>query len=308
MNNQKRRLKLDKFNEVFQFLDEYGGTSFIADINKENYDEERYKNIINLKTKAYDEFWKKIFFKIEPYLKDKNKKQLDKIQNWQNSGNIYNYFWIQIKDKDKLDYASSISIVVAEDKVFIKIEYKFTSKNNINPLANHNKYILSIDQWRERYNLNLEKYFLDYECQSGREKLNLNDFIENHDLRSKIEEKIKNGDNFRIVIQKEFDKDYVLSCNNFELEIAQSINEIDFLYEKAVENNYILENTPNQFIDTIKKQKMSKSYKIALLSAFIDNEGMKKKDGSHQDRAFDTHIFRGDPVRQNGDSGCQPLD
>ena len=55
---------MDKFNEVFQFLDEYGGTSFIADINKENYDEERYKNIINLKTKAYDEFWKKIFFKI----------------------------------------------------------------------------------------------------------------------------------------------------------------------------------------------------------------------------------------------------
>ena len=92
----KRRVTLNKFKEVFQFLDEYGGTSFIADANKENYNEERYKNITNLKMKSYDEVWKNLFSEIKPYINDKDKKQQYRIQKWQNSGNIYNYFWTQI--------------------------------------------------------------------------------------------------------------------------------------------------------------------------------------------------------------------
>ena len=223
---------MNNFKEVFKFLEEYGGTSFIADVNKESYNEERYKNITNLKIKAYDEFWKNLFSQVLPYLKDKNKKQLYKIQGWQNSGKIYNYFWIQVKDKEKFDYASSISIVVGEDKVFIKIEYQFTSKNNINPVENHKKYILNLEKWKENYNLNLEKYYLYYEYKSSSEKISLNDFMNNNQLKSLLEDRIKNNEDFRIVIQKEFDKDYVLSSNNFELEIAQSINELDFLYEK----------------------------------------------------------------------------
>ena len=59
--------------------------------------------------------------------------------------------------------------------------------------------------------------------------------MEHHELRSSLEEKIKNNENIKIVIQKEFDKDYILSSNNFELEIAQSINELNFLYEKSIE-------------------------------------------------------------------------
>ena len=38
---------------------------------------------------------------------------------------------------------------------------------------------------------------------------------------------------FRVVVGKEFDKDYVLDSNIFQLEIAQSINELNYLYEKA---------------------------------------------------------------------------
>lgn len=62
------------------------------------------------------------------------------------------------------------------------------------------------------------------------EKVSLNNFMENHKLKSDLEEKIKDNENFRIVIQKEFDKDYILSSNDFEMEKAQSINELDFLY------------------------------------------------------------------------------
>ncbi|WP_434797359.1 hypothetical protein [Terrisporobacter vanillatitrophus] len=51
---------MNKFKEVFQFLGLYGGTSFIADANKNNYDKERYNNITNLKITAYDEVWKNI--------------------------------------------------------------------------------------------------------------------------------------------------------------------------------------------------------------------------------------------------------
>ena len=61
--------------------------------------------------------------------------------------------------------------------------------------------------------------------------------MKNEELKSCLEEKVENNEDFKIVIQKEFDKDYVLNSNNFELEIAQSINEIDFLYEQAIKND-----------------------------------------------------------------------
>lgn len=48
----QRRFKLNKFKEVFQFLAQYGGTGFISDAKKKNYDEERYNNITNLKVIA----------------------------------------------------------------------------------------------------------------------------------------------------------------------------------------------------------------------------------------------------------------
>lgn len=226
---------MNKFKEVFQFLDQYGGTSFIADENKNNYDEERYNNITNLKAIAYDEFWKSLFSQISPYLKDRDKKQLYKIQNWKNKNKICNYFTIQIKDVEKLNYASSISIVAGKEGIYVKVEYEYTSKNTVNPVSNHNKYILSLDKWKEIYNVRLDKYYINYEDESGDQRISLNNFMEHHELRSSLEEKIKNNENIRIVIQKEFDKDYVLISNNFELEIAQSINELNFLYEKSTE-------------------------------------------------------------------------
>ncbi|MFR2317470.1 McrB family protein [Terrisporobacter sp.] len=266
---------MSNFKDVFRFLDLYGGTSFIADVNKNNYDEERYKNITNLKVLAYDEVWKNLFLQISPYLKDKDKKQVYKIQNWQNSGKIYNYFWIQIKDKEKLNYASSISIVAGKEGIYIKVEYQYTSKNTINTVVNHNKYILSLDKWKENYNINLDKYYVYYDSGLGQEKISLNDFMENQELRNSLEGKIKNNENIRIVIQKEFDKDYILNSSNFELEIAQSINELDYLYEKAIENDSVSENIEIKFIEDIRSQKMSKSYKIALLSCFIDENQIK---------------------------------
>lgn len=226
---------MNKFKEVFQFLDQYGGTSFIADENKNNYDEERYNNITNLKAIAYDECWKNLFSQISPYLKDRDKKQLYKIQNWKNRNKICNYFTIQIKDAEKLNYASNISIVAGKEGIYVKVEYEYTSKNTVNTVSNHNKYILSLDKWKEIYNVRLDKYYINYEDESGDQRISLNNFMEHHELRSSLEEKIKNNENIKIVIQKEFDKDYILSSNNFELEIAQSINELNFLYEKSIE-------------------------------------------------------------------------
>ncbi|UPA29938.1 hypothetical protein L0P85_15340 [Terrisporobacter glycolicus] len=228
---------MNKFKKIFDFLHLYGGTSFISDANKSNYDKERYNNIINLKTTAYDEVWKNLFSQISPYLKDRENKQMYKIQRWQNSGKIYDYFGIQIKNKEKLNYASSISIVAEKEEIYIKVEYTYANKTTANAVINHNKYILSLNKWKENYNLNLDKYYVDYEDGSKRDKVKLNDFMKNEELKSCLEEKVENNEDFKIVIQKEFDKDYVLNSYNFELEIAQSINEIDFLYEKAIEND-----------------------------------------------------------------------
>ncbi|WP_343344314.1 AAA family ATPase [Terrisporobacter petrolearius] len=266
---------MNKLKEVFQFLDLYGGTSFIADANKNNYDKERYNNITSLKITAYDEVWKNLFSQISPYLKDRENKQMYKIQSWQNSGNISDYFWIQIKDKEKLNYASSISIVAEKEGIYIKVEYQYTNKTTANTVINHNKYILSFNKWQENYNLNLDKYYVDYEDGHKRDKVKLNDFMKNKELKSYLEEKIKNNEEFRIVIQKEFDKDYVLNSDNFELEIAQSINELDFLYEKAVQNDYEYIDIDEKFIEIIKSQRMNRSLKIALLSCFINENIMK---------------------------------
>lgn len=228
---------MNKFKGVFQFLDLYGGTSFIADANKNNYDKERYNNITNLKITAYDEVWKNLFSQISPYLKDRENKQMYKIQSWQNRGKIYDYFWIQIKDKEKLNYASSISIVAGKEGIYIKVEYQYMSKTTANTVTNHNKYILSLNKWKENYNLNLDGYYIYYEEGSKKDKVKLNDFMKDQDLKSYLEGKIKNNEELRIVIQKEFDKDYILSYDNFQLEIAQSINELNFLYEKSIEND-----------------------------------------------------------------------
>ena len=266
---------MSNLKDVFKFLDLYGGISFIGDRNKNNYDEEKHHKIINLKELSYDEIWKNLFSQILPYLKDKDKKEVYKTQQWQNSGKIYNYFWIQIKDKEKLNYASSISIVAEKEGIHVKVEYQYTSKNTINTVMNHNKYILSLDKWKENYNINLDKYYIYYDNGSEEKKISLNDFMEDQELRNYLEAKIKNNENFRIVIQKEFDKDYILSSSNFELEIAQSINELDYLYKKAIQNNSLSENIEGQFFKDIKSQKMSKSYKIALLSCFIDENQVK---------------------------------
>ena len=231
---------MNKFKEVFQFLGKYGGTSFIADENKNNYDEERYNKITNLKVIAYDECWKNLFSQISPYLKDRYKKQLYKIQSWKNRSKICNYFSIQIKDAEKLNHVSSISIVAGEEGIYVKVEYEYKSKNTVNAVSNHNKYILSLDKWKEIYNVRLDKYYVNYEDEFENKKVSLNNFMENHELRFSLEEKIKNNENIRIVIQKEFDKDYILSSNNFELEIAQSINELNFLYEKSTEDDSTL--------------------------------------------------------------------
>lgn len=225
---------MNKFKEVFQFLGLYGGTSFIADANKNNYDKERYNNITNLKITAYDEVWKNLFSQISPYLKDRENKQMYKIQSWQNGGKIYDYFLIQIKDKEKLNYASNISIVAGKEGIYIKVEYQYTSKTTGNTVTNHNKYILSLNKWKENYNLNLDRYYIYYEEGSKRNKVKLNDFMKNEELKNYLEGKIKNNEELRIVIQKEFDKDYILSYDNFQLEIAQSINELNFLYEQAI--------------------------------------------------------------------------
>mgnify|MGYP001087277237 FL=1 len=125
--------------------------------------------------------------------------------------------------------------MAGKEGIYVKIEYEYTSKNTVNPVSNHNKYILSLDKWKEIYNVKLDKYYINYEDESENKKISLNNFMEHHELRSSLEEKIKNNENIKIVIQKEFDKDYILSSNNFELEIAQSINELNFLYEKSIE-------------------------------------------------------------------------
>ncbi|WP_434797367.1 McrB family protein [Terrisporobacter vanillatitrophus] len=101
--------------------------------------------------------------------------------------------------------------------------------------------------------------------------------MKNEELKSYLEEKIKKNEEFRIVIQKEFDKDYVLNSDNFELEIAQSVNELDFLYKKSVQNDSESVTVSKKFIEIIKSQRMNRSLKIALLSCFINENIMKSR-------------------------------
>lgn len=222
---------MNKFKEVFQFLEEYGGSNFILNTNNDN--EERYNKIISLKDIAYESFWRDLFSQILPYLKDRQEKQLYKIGDYQNTGKICNSFYIQVKNNNMLNYGSNISVVAQKEKLSISIEYDNISENNIDTIKKHNKYILSLDKWMDYYNLNLDKYYMYYEDERENRKMKLQDFIENKKLKSFIEDKVKNEEKIKFIIGKEFDKDYVLSYKNFYLEIAQSINELNFLYERC---------------------------------------------------------------------------
>ena len=56
-------------------------------------------------------------------------------------------------------------------------------------MEDHNKYIFSLDKWKEIYNVRLDKYYLNYEDESGDQRISLNN---SKKLAISITERIQN--------------------------------------------------------------------------------------------------------------------
>ena len=69
-------------------------------------------SVLRLKDKVYNEDLVNLYDNVYNNLKYKENKIKCKIRSWQNSGKIYDYCWLHIKDKDRENSASAIMILI----------------------------------------------------------------------------------------------------------------------------------------------------------------------------------------------------
>ena len=182
---------------------------------------------------------------------------------WQNSGNMIDYFWCQFKNKEKINSASSISLFARADSFELVIEWD-SKKSAIsdNTLQEHNLFINNIEQWIELKNIDINKYSITVINLSKLEEYKLEEFLL---IREKV--KIEKGDWIRIG-RKYFENDEEILIK----EVAKMMNELEFLYNCTSINN----NKVGNLIDRKEvEQYHERDYKVVLkrINQYINGNG-----------------------------------
>jgi SpoVK/Ycf46/Vps4 family AAA+-type ATPase len=224
---------MNSLNEVFNFLNNHGG-------NKCKKKDSNYQNILDSGKKSHFD-WKSFS---EDIVKKINLDMEYSIQNWNHSGNIYNYFWTQFKAKN-VKSASSISVFArANNQIEVKLTWHFTytKRKNIklsNTLSQHNSWFECIDDFKNKIKKSKYEYIVEWEEYSNSTSKNsdyasLTNTNKLDELKKNIKNRIaKNPQTFLVEIEKKFD------CKNINLdslkeEISITINELEELYIKAL--------------------------------------------------------------------------
>lgn len=215
---------MNKIIDIKKHLRNYGGKTYRANETAMGYDSSLHPQMGESGKRAFKDF-KNICDIIEKNISEKKEVSFNQ---WQNSGNMLDYFWCQFKNKEKIDSASSISLFARADSFELVIEWDSKkSATSDNTLQEHNLFINNIEQWIELKNIDINKYSITVINLSKLEEYKLEEFLL---IREKV--KIEKGDWIRIG-RKYFENDE----ESLIKEVSKMMNELEFLYNCTSINN-----------------------------------------------------------------------
>lgn len=250
---------MNKIVEIKNHLRSYGGKTYRANETAMGYNSSLHPKMGESGKKAFKNF-KDICDIIEKNITERKEVSFNQ---WQNSGNMIDYFWCQFKNKEKINSASSISLFARADSFELVIEWD-SKKSAIsdNTLQEHNLFINNIEQWIELKNIDINKYSITVINLSKLEEYKLEEFLL---IREKV--KIEKGDWIRIG-RKYFENDEEILIK----EVAKMMNELEFLYNCTSINN----NKVGNLIDRKEvEQYHERDYKVVLkrINQYINGNG-----------------------------------
>jgi len=250
---------VNKIVEIKNHLRSYGGKTYRANETAMGYNSSLHPKMGESGKKAFKNF-KDICDIIEKNITERKEVSFNQ---WQNSGNMIDYFWCQFKNKEKINSASSISLFARADSFELVIEWD-SKKSAIsdNTLQEHNLFINNIEQWIELKNIDINKYSITVINLSKLEEYKLEEFLL---IREKV--KIEKGDWIRIG-RKYFENDEEILIK----EVAKMMNELEFLYNCTSINN----NKVGNLIDRKEvEQYHERDYKVVLkrINQYINGNG-----------------------------------
>ena len=250
---------MNKIVEIKNHLRSYGGKTYRANETAMGYNSSLHPKMGESGKKAFKNF-KDICDIIEKNITERKEVSFNQ---WQNSGNMIDYFWCQFKNKEKINSASSISLFARADSFELVIEWD-SKKSAIsdNTLQEHNLFINNIEQWIELKNIDINKYSITVINLSKLEEYKLEEFLL---IREKV--KIEKGDWIRIG-RKYFENDEEILIK----EVAKIMNELEFLYNCTSINN----NKVGNLIDRKEvEQYHERDYKVVLkrINQYINGNG-----------------------------------
>ena len=250
---------MNKIVEIKNHLRSYGGKTYRANETAMGYNSSLHPKMGESGKKAFKNF-KDICDIIEKNITERKEVSFNQ---WQNSGNMIDYFWCQFKNKEKINSASSISLFARADSFELVIEWD-SKKSAIsdNTLQEHNLFINNIEQWIELKNIDINKYSITVINLSKLEEYKLEEFLL---IREKV--KIEKGDWIRIG-RKYFENDEEILIK----EVAKMMNELELLYNCTSINN----NKVGNLIDRKEvEQYHERDYKVVLkrINQYINGNG-----------------------------------
>lgn len=250
---------MNKIVEIKNHLRSYGGKTYRANETAMGYNSSLHPKMGESGKKAFKNF-KDICDIIEKNITERKEVSFNQ---WQNSGNMIDYFWCQFKNKEKINSASSISLFARADSFELVMEWD-SKKSAIsdNTLQEHNLFINNIEQWIELKNIDINKYSITVINLSKLEEYKLEEFLL---IREKV--KIEKGDWIRIG-RKYFENDEEILIK----EVAKMMNELEFLYNCTSINN----NKVGNLIDRKEvEQYHERDYKVVLkrINQYINGNG-----------------------------------
>ncbi|MCM3790338.1 HNH endonuclease [Domibacillus indicus] len=151
---------------------------------------------------------------------------------------LLQYFWFEIKHKDRRNSASSISFSVNQEQLKVYLEWnRQQSERSVNNLEEHNQWINFITSWVNGYHIDLNKFSF-WVVNNNPEPITLNQFINDSRMaRLKIQQQ-QHNDIFSFRVGVIISREDFLRLNNYESKLMEWFIQLKGIYPHTTRNLY----------------------------------------------------------------------